>query len=363
MVRTLVLTIAAVVGVLVPPSAAHARPNADVVIVWAPGLPVAPIGTVAREAGAAMIDRSPAPAAAPPTARLVERGIAAYDALQLADAARLLDEARALADRTGGAGLEKAALSDLFLYRALVKTQGGDPTAWDELVTATIVAPTRVLDPGRFPPRVVGELERARATLADRATAQLTIAAPAGCSVRVDGVAAGRATGPDPIAAGTRLVGPHWIDATCPDRAPWGTRIELTGDTLITARNAPQAPPSLDDMLIQARTAGARAFVALELRDRIATVRLVGIDGRELDRRTVAIAGTLAPAAPLVRALLVPVVETAPRWYRSRWVWAAGAALLAVAIAIPVTAAVARDDTPTSWSATPGNVPPTWGTR
>jgi len=350
-VRALALSLAVVA---LASTEAEARPAADLVVVWAPGVELAPVADAARRAGAAVIDRSPAPRATPDTAGLVRRGIAAYDALQLADAARLLDEARALADRTGAAGLEPIELSDLFLYRALVKTQGGDPAAaWDELVTAVTVAPTRVLDPARFPPRVASDLERARSAVLDRATAMLTVTAPAGCDVRVDGVAAGTA----PVA---RFVGPHWIDVACADRPRWGARIELTSDITLAAQNATLAPPSADELLIQARSAGAHAFLAVEVQRGIATARLVGVDGRERDRRTVSVGTTLAPLAPHVEELLSPRVASERPWYHSRWVWAAGAAALAAAVLVPVTAWATSDSGPTSARVGVDGVPSSW---
>ncbi|MDB4961297.1 MAG: hypothetical protein JWP01_1296, partial [Myxococcales bacterium] len=305
------------VAVALAATPAEARPNADIVIVWAPGAPLEPVRTAAREAGAAVIDRSPAPPAGTDTASVLRRGISAYDALQIADAVKFLDDARAAADRTGGAGLSQTELSDLFLYRGLVKAQQGDATgAWDELTTSVIVAPTRVLDPARFPPRVAAELERARIAVAGRGTASVAVDAPTGCATTIDGIDAGRA-------AATRIIGPHWLHVTCVDRSPWGVRVEITGDTVIAARNPPIAPPSDDEMLIQARTAGAQAFVTVALKDRIATVRLVGSDGRERDRRTVTVTTGLGPVATVVRDLLVPVSTGQTRWYQSKWAWAA----------------------------------------
>jgi len=119
---------AAALGFALPVST-MAAPGADVVVVWAPGAKVAPIEEVARQAGAAVVDRSPVADAVPDTASLLQRGIEAYDALRLDDAWETLDEARALADRTGAAGLTQAQLADLFLYRGLVKIQQGDLTA------------------------------------------------------------------------------------------------------------------------------------------------------------------------------------------------------------------------------------------
>ncbi len=321
---------------------AEARPAADLVIVWAPGAQVEPVAAVAREAGAAVIDRSPAPRARADTAAIVKRGIAAYDALQIADAVKLLDDARAAADRNGGEGLSQTELSDLFLYRALVKTQQGDATsAWDELTMSVIIAPTRVLDPARFSPRVAAEIERARVAVAGRGTATLTIDAPPGCAVVIDGVDAGKVPTP-------RIIGPHWVSVACADRAPWGIRIEVTADVTVPARNVPIAAPTSDEMLIQARTAGAQAFLAVSVVNRVGTARLVGADGRERDRRTVTILTTLAPLAAAVNELLAPPRIAETHWYQSKWVWAASAAVVAAAILIPITAATAGDDTPTA---------------
>lgn len=334
------------------PIQAEARPAADLVIVWAPGAQIAPIEKAARTAGAAVIDRSPTGRAALETSALIRRGISAYDMLQLADAERALDEARVIADRTGAAELTQTELSDLFLYRGLVRSQQGNVTAaWDELVAAVTVAPTRVLDPARFPPRVATEFERVRTSLAERAKATLAVDAPATCAITIDGVAVAAGAVAEP-----RITGPHWASVTCPDRAPWGVRVELTANTTVTARNPALVPPTPDEMLIQARTAGAQAFVVVEVSGQIATARLVGIDGRERDRRTATVGRTLEPLASGVRDLLVPP-RRAERWYQSRWVWAAGAAVIAAAILIPVTAAAASDSNATTWTSRPEGVP------
>ena len=56
------------------PAAGWAAPAADLVVVWAPGARRAPIEDVARRAGAAVIDRSPAASAVPATASILKRG-------------------------------------------------------------------------------------------------------------------------------------------------------------------------------------------------------------------------------------------------------------------------------------------------
>jgi hypothetical protein len=326
------------------PAVAQARPKADLVIAWAPGKSLAPVESAARDAGAAVIDRSPTPRPHLETATNIKRGVAAFDALQLEDAARLLGDAKAEIDQTGAAELTETELSDLFLYRGLIASQRGDATAaWDELVAAITVAPTRVLDPARFPPRVASELDRVRATLAARPKATLVVDVPTGCRAAIDGAPV---SAPQP-----RLHGTHWVAVTCPAAAPWGTRVQLTADSTVVARNTPIAPPTADEMLIQARTAGARAFLVVELTGDLGVVRLVGADGRERDRRTVTVGGDLGPVAAAVRVLLAPAPTQ--RWYQSRWAWAAGAAVIAAAILIPITAAAASDSTPTTFATKP----------
>lgn len=336
---SVVAVVVGLAGLTSPP--AEAAPSADVVVVWAPGAKIAPIEQVARRAGAALIDRSPAANAVPATAAILKRGIEAYDALRFDEAWTTLDEARALADRTGGAGLTQSQLSDLFLYRGLVKIQQGEVNAyWDELVTSVVIDPVRVLDPGRFPPRAASELARVHQALVDRKRVQLAVDAPPGCTTLIDGAAASA------VATAQPLVGSHWVYVTCADRAPWGTRVEVTGDQLVVARNTVLAPPTDDEVLIQARTVGAKAFVAVEIRSGVGTARLVSADGRERNRRSVAIRGDLAPLAAAVDQLLAPPSTT--RWYNERWAWATGAAIVAAAIAIPLTAAFTRDSAPST---------------
>jgi hypothetical protein len=65
----------------------------------------------------------------------------------------------------------------------------------------------------------------------------------------------------------------------------------------------------------------------------------------------VAISGDLAPLAGAVRQLLTPPDRT--RWYETRWAWAAGAAVVAAAIVIPVTAALTQNASPSTWTARP----------
>ena len=203
-----------------------------------------------------------------------------------------LDQARELADRTGAAGLTQAQLSDLFLYRGLVQDPAGRRDAvWDELVAAVDdrsgarARSGAVSAAGR-------ERARARAPGARRSQARDARGRRAARLHRAD-----RRRGGERGRLGAAAGRPHWVLVTCADRAPWGARVELTGDQLVVARNTALAPPTDDEVLIQARTAAPRAFVAVEVRSGVGTVRLVGIDGRERDRRSVAVTGDLTPLA------------------------------------------------------------------
>jgi hypothetical protein len=341
--RVLVLTALA----MCVAASASAKPSADVVIVWAPGVKIAPLESAARDEGVALIDRSPAARAARATAATIARAIAEFDALHIEEAARLLDEAKAEVDLYGAADLRQTVLGDLFIYRARVASDRGDTNAaWDAFTTAMVVAPTRVVDPGRFSPSVRAELERARAKVASQPKAALTVSAPSGCRVMIDGA---------PATQAPYVIGPHWVHVACADREPWGSRVELVAaDTNIIAKNQPIAAPTDEELLVQARAVASRAFVGVRVQGGVAQLRLVSTDGRELDRRAVRIDRDLAPSAAALKSILVekgtqPLVEK--RWYRSPWFWAGVGAVVGAGIAIPI--ALSAGDAPTSFTVAP----------
>lgn len=320
-----------VVAVVTLAGVARAAPAADVVVYWAPPGAAPALADAARDAsraaGAAFVDRRAELAAPADPTPLIARGRAAYDALRFEDAVAALDEAAGLADAGGGRGLDRAALAELFLTRGLAWIQRGDADrAWDDLVTAARVDPSRVLDPARFPPRAVEALARAQAAIAAAPRARLAIAAPPGCAIRVDGVA--EAAGALEVG-----VGPHWLHATCAEAAGWGRRVEVgPGGAAVEIPAAPA--PTDDDVLIQARATGARAAIAIAADATAIRLRRLAADGRELDRRTVA-AGDAAALTSALTALLTPP-RPAARWYRSRWLWAAGGAAAVAAVLVPV---------------------------
>jgi hypothetical protein len=180
--------------------------------------------------------------------------------------------------------------------------------------------------------------------LHDRQVAALGVNAPAGCSITVDGIAQS-----DEV---KHITGPHWVRAICPGYAPWGVRIDLTSlGSKVEASPTLQPPPNESELLVQARVSGARSLVIAEVRGEVGTARLLGLDGRELDRRTVTIKGDLAPLGGAIGSLLTPTPQ--PHWYQKRWAWAAGAATLAAIVLVPITAVIASDHNATDWTARP----------
>ncbi|MFT3696518.1 MAG: hypothetical protein QM831_25480 [Kofleriaceae bacterium] len=335
-------------ALLVMTSVALASPGADLVVTWTPGVSPQPIVAVGRTRGVAVIDRSPASAATPETARWIAEGKAAYDAIKLPEAQAALDEAKKQAETSGAAGLSRAQLSDLFLYRGLVAVaQGNETAAWDELVEALLIYPSRTLDPSQYAPKVSALLERVQKDVADKhPNSRLAVQAPAGCTTMIDG---------EPVAGAVlRPTGPHFVRVTCPDSEPWTTRIDLPPtDTPIPVTPRRYTAPSDTDVLVQARAVSAKAVITVELHDQIATIRLIAADGRERDRRTATIArGDLSPVARIVDDMLAPVTVARP-WYQSKWTWIAGAVIVTAAIVIPITAAIASDTGATNATARP----------
>lgn len=320
----------------------HAAPAADVVVLWSEqplGATATALGDAASRSGAAYIDARGEHAALPDPLPLIKRGITAYGNLELEGAINSLNAAADLVDQTGAAGLDATTLADLFLYRALAyATRGDDPRSWDDFVTVAAVQPTRVLDPANFGPRAVDRFGQARAHVAALPRGKVTLAAPPGtrCTVRIDGgvVAAREVELP---------FGHHWLDATCDGRAPVRRRLAVDRVAIEAKIAGPEiAPPDDAALLVQARTAGSRAVLAVVVRPRTALLRRIGIDGKEQARATITLHGTERDRGDLVaavnRLLEPPAPPPKEPWYKSKWVWAAGGAAVVAAILIPFAA-------------------------
>lgn len=341
----LVRALLAATALLLLARVAIAAPAADVVVYRAaaddPAARRDEVRRAATEAGAAFVDRTPPPPPPPTAPGLIAEAVTAYGALRFDDAVAALDRAAAEVDATGGDGLTAGGLADLFLFRGLARVQRGDLAAWDDLVASARIDPARVLDPARFPPRAVEQLQRAQRSVTAQPRAPLTVHAPPACAVVIDGT---RATGPAGAGAVVLELAPgaHWVRVACPDHAPWGRRVLVSDPGVaVTAAPAPNPPPSDDEPLVQARVVGAAAVVDVIVAGGLARLRLRrAADGRELDRATVALAeagpGALGAAVARLLAPAAAGPATPRRWYRSRWVWAAGGAAVAAAILIPV---------------------------
>ena len=340
---------------------ARAAPAADVVVAWS-AASLGPVGDAVADAcaraGASYVDTSPEAVPLPDPRPLIKRGIAAYGTLEFDAALTALDAAAGIVDQTGAALVDATALGDLFLHRALTHTQRGeDARAWDDFIAAAGIAPTRVLDPAGFPPRAIERFGQARAQLAATPRGRVKRAGPAGCRVRVDGAAA----------SGAELelaFGRHWLDAACDGRAPVRHRLVVDRAAMEAAIAGPEIrPPDDAALLIQARSAAARAVVAVTVVARTAVVRRVGVDGKEQDRASVSLHGAGvadARAVSLVvgRLLAPPPPPDRTPWYRSRWAWAAAGAAAASAILIPL--AVRGDGSAPSVTVRPAGVPEVW---
>ncbi len=346
---------------LVATETVHAAPSADVVVAWS-AAPPGPIGDAvadtAARAGASYVDSSPEAVPLPDPRPLIKRGIAAYGSLEFDAALTALDAAAGIVDQTGAALVDAATLGDLFLHRALTHTQRGeDSRAWDDFIAAAGVDPTRVLDPAGFPPRAMDRFAQARAQIAATPRGRVKLVGPAGCRVRIDGAAAA----PPEIEL---AFGRHWLDAACEGRLAVRRRLLVDRAMLeVSIAGAEIKPPDDAALLIQARTASARAIVAVTMVARTAVVRRIGVDGKEQDRASVALRGAPAADARAVslavgRLLAPPPPPDQARWYQSRWAWAAAGAVAASAILVPLV--VSGSGSAPSVSVRPSGVPEDW---
>jgi hypothetical protein len=336
---------------LVSVETAAAAPAADAILYWAPPDAPAVLRTRTRAAaeakGAAFVDRSP-PAPQPADASRIAAAITAYDQLRFDEALALLDQAAAELDRTGAAGLDVARLAELFLYRGLARIQLGDQArAWDDLLVAARIDPSRVLDPARFPPRAIEQMTRARAEVSAAPRGVLRVNAPEGCVISIDGAIAGDGRAEVPHGA-------HWIDAACPEHQPWGRRVVLDRTAVeVVVAATPITPPGEDEALIQARALGAATVVEVTILAGAARIRHRSADGRERARALVTADGDVIAAT--VERMLTPQVVVHDPWYRKRWVWAAGGALAAAAVLVPIAL---RDTGPGDRVIRPTGLPP-----
>ncbi|HKA91171.1 MAG TPA: hypothetical protein VKE22_26100 [Haliangiales bacterium] len=306
----------------------------------------AAVASAARDAGAAFVDVTPAPAPPPAAATLLARAVESYDALRYNEALETLDGALAEAARSGAAGLSPAELSDLHLYRGLVVLQRGDANrAWDDLVRSALVDPARILDPLRFPPKATAAFQRAAREVRAQPRGTLVVATAPGCRAFVD---AREVAGLPPELP----LGVHYVRAACPG-AEAGAAVLLGGSRLeVPLAPAPPAPPSDESAAALARARGARTVLVvavtrsggapptvwLRLRD-VASGRALADASVALDPGGSAAADARAATIRLVdRATGAVKLDLSPPprpWYEKPWVWGVAAAAVTAAILLP----------------------------
>lgn len=307
------------------------------------------LAAFARAHAGALVDVSPKPPAPPRARELLHRGLAAYRAFEYDEAIEHLDAGLSEAERTGGAGLSAAELADLHLARALVLSQlGQDEQAWDEMVAAATLDVTRILDPVRFPPRVIESFARASAALRAGDFSQFVVNVDDDCQTFLDGRAV------TPGEARPVPLGQHYLRVSCPGHEDYGARVQVQSAEQVHAP-ALRSHASPDDASLYrlARTRGARSLLVVQVIESpdappSASLRWLDVDSGRARGRVTANLPHERDAREAVRAIdrffqdrarrsIVPPTDRPMKqstpWHRRPWVWAAiGAAAATVAL-------------------------------
>ena len=331
------------------PLARAAPATGGTVAVWwqPPGEPEpaartrAAFAAAAARRGATLVDATE-PARTPPSlVPELDSALADWAAFHFASALGKLDELARLADARGGGDLDQRQLGEIYLYRGLCHLEVGPAeAAWDDLVRAARLDPTRVIDPARFPPRAVAAYRRAAVEVTERGHVQLEVAAPAGAALRLDGAPFdGNAT----VAVGT-----HFVAVSAPGYEPWAAVVDVSGahERLQPPLRAYQ-PPDGDRLIALTAAQAPRRILAGALVRAEHGWRFVARELTLPDGKMVSDAVTLgdAPLGAAVEGAVTRVAPlalaggpTAPPPKKSRWwIWAAAGGLAAtLAVVIPV---------------------------
>jgi hypothetical protein len=138
----------------------------------------------------------------------------------------------------GGGDLETPALAELYLTRAWARSGATfradlplEPQArgeaYQDLLRAATLEPSRVLNEQQYPPALVADWKKAAAEAAERPTVTLTIKGSASAVAYLDG-GPGRAC---PAVFENVRFGEHVVRLEEPTHAPWGTSVALTAPT------------------------------------------------------------------------------------------------------------------------------------
>jgi hypothetical protein len=296
----------------------------------------------ARRRGAAVVDAREPARAESSLVPLLEAAVADYAAFRFAVVLAKLDELARVADARGGGDLDQRQLAEIYLYRGLARLEVGPAeAAWDDLVRAARLDPTRAIDPARFAPRVVSAYRRAIAEVAQLPRAELEVAAPPGASVRVDGRTV--------VGATAVPVGAHFVAVAAEGYEPWSAVVVVSGaNERLQPPLRRYQPPDADRLAALGRERGAgRALLGALVRGdegwRFVARELTLADGKTVSGGvalgetpvTAAVENVVARLTP-AEVALVPAATPAPR---SRWwIWAvAGGVAATLAVVIPVS--------------------------
>jgi hypothetical protein len=287
--------------------------------------------------GAPVAREQPGSVAEDPRARL-QKAIEAYARLQLPDARARLDALEAEVAASGGAGLDRGELVELFATRAAVRSAAGDEGAtWDDLLQVAAFAPSRPLDPARFPPRLVETERRAAESLS---TSGKLMVSASDASIFVDGLDVGRGQIEVVVPAGR-----HFVRAARAGFSPSGRTVEVSaqGASLTIPLSARAAPP-IDLFVQRAQMAGSRrvlgAYIGARNGGAVLELLLAEVaTGVVRGRVTLDVGARLSESAleSAVDALLPPPPTEHPRapWYKRPLVWGiVGGVVAATALSV-----------------------------
>lgn len=201
------------------------------------------------------IEGDPAPA---PGEKL-RAGIELVRKLDFGPGRAALDEVAAEVASTGGGGLDVAALSELFVYRAWavgrftfnrehVPVPTARAAAFAELVRAAMLTASRQFNPQQFPPLLLEDWPRAVADVAARPQGTLVVRAAPEALVTCDG----GAPVPGPATFVGLALGEHVIHVQEPGWAAWGATIVINAPAL-EIQLPPRRMLTLDDAAAAAR--------------------------------------------------------------------------------------------------------------
>jgi hypothetical protein len=213
------VTVRAIALAILLSGVAHAE---EVAIYWQPPGEVPSVREAFTQAMAPtqVIDATAPVAAAASLVPELEAAKALYAKFAFAETIARLDQLSRLADARGGGDLDARQLSEIFFYRGLARLESGAAeAAWEDLVRAARLDPSRVVDPARYPPRAVAAYRRAVAEVAQLQRGTLTLEVPAGSIVLIDGAAA----------AGAVTLGPHFVSVQAQGYEPWAGVVSVAG--------------------------------------------------------------------------------------------------------------------------------------